>query len=87
MITIQLPVQDAEDAKTMMDLARILNPDLSAESLDVLTSLQSIENVLGTLLDRYMDDLGEEQFREILEALEILDRIIEVENLGLATEK
>jgi len=87
MITIQLPVQDAEDAKTMMDLARILNPDLSAESLDVLTSLQSIENVLGTLLDRYMDDLDEEQFREILEALEILDRIIEVENLGLATEK
>lgn len=87
MITIQLPVQDAEDAKIMMDLARILNPDLSAESLDVLTSLQSIENVLGTLLDRYMDDLDEEQFREILEALEILDRIIEVENLGLATEK
>ena len=87
MITIQLPVQDAEDAKTMMDLARILNPDLSAESLDVLASLQSIENVLGTLLDRYMDDLDEEQFREILEALEILDRIIEVENLGLATEK
>ena len=87
MITIQLPVQDAEDAKTMMDLARILNPDLSAESLDVLTSLQSIENVLGTLLDRYMDDLDEEQFREILEALEILDRIIEVENRGLATEK
>ncbi len=83
MITINLNVKHSEDAKALIDIACILNPDLAGESWQVQDGALSLGWVLDSLIENRLDELPEEHFDALLEALEAIESILESANTSL----
>jgi len=77
MITINLNVKHPEDAKALIDIACILNPDLAGNGWQVHDGALSLSWVLDSLIESSFEQLPEEQLDSLLEALETLETIVE----------
>lgn len=75
MITITLNVETLEEARILIDTANILSPRLAGETFTVRDGIFSLGLALSILIDQYTDDLPEEEFSALLDALNILDEL------------
>ncbi len=87
MITINLNVRHSEDAKALIDIACILNPDLAGEGWQIHDGALSLGWVLDSLIENRLDELPEEHFDALLEAPTALESIIESANVFLPREE
>ena len=83
MITINLNVRHSEDAKALIDIACILNPDLAGESWQVQDGALSLGWVLDSLIENRLEEIANEHFGALLEALEEIESILESANTSL----
>ncbi len=77
MITINLNVKNSEDAKALIDIACILNPDLAGESWQVRDGALSLGWILDSLIENRLEELPDEYFEALLDALDTLEQMIE----------
>ena len=83
MITINLNVRHSEDAKALIDIACILNPELAGESWQVRDGALSLGWILDSLIENRLEELPDEHFEALLEALDAIESILDSANLSL----
>ena len=87
MITINLNVKHSEDAKALIDIACILNPELAGESWQVQDGALSLGWVLDSLIENRIEEISDEHFGALLEALEAIESILDNANTRIAPEE